>query len=225
MLTNPRFYKNTLFAIVAAAILYGIVLLLPIPQADYALTNLIVSGGLITLNYLMISYLFFKKQSKTKTFLSIPLIKVLFSFFGMYFILLFLFTYVTLPEYVIWLTYLVLIFINTLSFYRVYLATNIIESIDKKQAKASEFIKEFASVLMTIETTLTNPKTKKKVQTLREELKYASPLSNDSVQSIEKQLTKKLESTKFNDLDDKEVDVVMNQLQSLMNNRNLLLKK
>jgi len=43
--------------------------------------------------------------------------------------------------------------------------------------------------------------------------------------SIEKQLTKKLESTKFNDLDDKEVDVVMNQLQSLINNRNLLLKK
>ena len=225
MLTNPRFYTNTLFAIVAAALLYGILLLLPIPQTDLAVTNMIASGALITLNYLMISYLFFKKQSKTKTFLSVPLIKVLFSFFGMYFILLFLFTYVTLPEYVIWLTYLVLISINTFSFYRVYLATNIIESIDKKQAKASEFIKELASTLMTIETTLTNSKTKKKVQTLREELKYASPLSNDSVQSIEKQLTKKLQATKFNDLDDKEVDVVMNQLQSLINNRNLLLKK
>lgn len=225
MLTNSRFYTNTLFAIVAAALLYGILTLLPIPQVDGAMTNMIVSGALITLNYLMISYLFFKKQSKTKTFLSVPLIKLLFSFFGMYFILLFLFTYVTLPEYVIWLTYLVLISINTFSFYRVYLATNIIESIDKKQEKASEFIKEFASTLMTIETTLTNPKTKKKVQTLRDELKYALPLSNDSVQSIEKQITKKLESTKFNDLDDKEVDVVMNQLQSLMNNRNLLLKK
>jgi hypothetical protein len=92
-------------------------------------------------------------------------------------------------------------------------------------AKASEFIKEFASTLMTIETTLTSPKTKKKVQNLREELKYSSPLSNDSVKSIEKQLTKKLETTKFNELDDKEVEVVINQFQSLMNNRNLLLKK
>jgi hypothetical protein len=225
MLTNPRFYTNTLIAFVIAAILYGILFLLPIPQTDVAMTNMIASGALISLNYLMISYLFFKKQAKTKTFLSVPLMKVLFSFFGMYFIFFFLFTYVTLPEYIIWLTYLVLIFINTLSFYRVYLATNIIESIDKKQAKASEFIKEFASALMTIETTLTNPKTKKKIQTLREELKYASPLSSNSVQSIEKQLTKKLESTKFNDLDDKELDVVLNQLQSLMNNRNLLLKK
>jgi hypothetical protein len=225
MLTNPRFYTITLIAIVLAVILYGILFLLPIPQTGFALTNMITSGSLITLNYLMISYLFFKKQSKTKTFLSVPLIKVLFSFFGMYFILLFLFTYVTLPEYMIWLTYLVLIFINTLSFYRVYLATNIIESIDKNQAKASEFIEEFASALMTIETTLTSPKTKKKVQNLREELKYSSPLSNDSVKSIEKQLTKKLETTKFNELDDKEVEVVINQFQSLMNNRNLLLKK
>ncbi len=225
MLTNPRFYTNTLFAIVAAALLYGILFLLPIPQTGFALTNMIASGALITLNYLMISYLFFKKQSKTKTFLSVPLIKVLFSFFGMYFILFFLFTYVALPEYMIWLTYLVLILINTVSFYRVYLATNIIESIDKNQAKTSEFIKEFASALMTIEITLTSPKTKKKVQTLREELKYSSPLSNDSVKSIEKQLIKKLETTKFNELDDKEVDVAINQLQSLINNRNLLLKK
>jgi hypothetical protein len=225
MLTNPRFYTNTLIAIVLAVILYGILFLLPIPQTGFALTNMITSGSLITLNYLMISYLFFKKQSKTKTFLSVPLIKVLFSFFGMYFILLFLFTYVTLPEDVIWLTYLILIFINIFSFYRVYLATNIIESIDKNQAKASEFIKEFASALMTIEITLTSPKTKKKVQTLREELKYSSPLSNDSVKSIEKQLFKKLETTKFNDLDDKEVDVIINQFQSLINNRNLLLKK
>lgn len=225
MLTNPRFYTNTLFALFFAAILYGTVFLLPIPQADYGLTNIIVSGSLITIDYLMISYLFFKKQSKTKTFLSVPLIRVLFSFFGIYFILFFLFTYLTLPEYVIWLTYLVLIFINTFSFYRVYLATNIIESIDKNQAKASEFIKEFAIALMTIETTLINQKTMRKVQKLREELKYSLPLSKDSVQPIEKQLTKKLETTKFNDLDDKEVDVAINQLQSLINNRNLLLKK
>jgi hypothetical protein len=78
---------------------------------------------------------------------------------------------------------------------------------------------------MTIETTLNNQKTKRKVQKLREELKYSLPLSNDSVQPIEKQLTKKLETTKFDDLDDKEVDTVISQLQSLMNNRNLLLKK
>ncbi len=225
MLTNSRFYTNTLIVIVIAAVIYGILFLLPIPQTDFAPTNMMLAGGLISINYLMISYLFFKKQSKTKTFLSVPLIRVLFSFFGMYVILFFVFTYIPLSSWIIWLTYLLVILGNTLSFYRVYLATNIIESIDKKQAKASEFIKEFASTLMTIETTLTNPKTKKKIQTLREELKYASPLSNDSVQSIEKQLTKKLEATKFNDLDDKEVEVVMNQLQSLMNNRNLLLKK
>lgn len=225
MLTNPRFYTNTLIAIVVASIIYGILFLLPIPQTDFAPTNMMLAGSLIAVNYLLISYLFFKKQSKTKTFLSVPLIRVLFSFFGMYGILFFVFTYIALSSWIIWLIYLVLILVNTISFYRVYLATNIIESVEKKQEKASEFIKEFGVALMTIESTLKNQKTKKKVQNLREELKYASPLSNASVHSLEKQIMKKLETTKFNELDDQELDVIIKELQTFINNRNLLLKK
>jgi hypothetical protein len=225
MLTNPRFYSNTVVAVILAATLYAILFLLPIPQSEFAATNMIITGSFMAINYLMISYLFFKKQSKTKTFLSVPLIRVLFSFFGMYGVLFFLFTYLPLPELVIWLTYLVLILVNTFTFYRVYIATNLIESIDNKQTKANAFIKEFESALMAMETTLNTPKTKKKVQKFREDLKYAAPLSNAAVLSIEKQLTKKLESIKFNDLDDKEVDIAINQLQSLIDNRNLLLKK
>jgi hypothetical protein len=225
MLTNSRFYTNTLIAIVIAAIIYGILLLLPIPQTDFASTNMMLAGGLITINYLMISYLFFKKQSKTKTFLSVPLIRVLFSFFGMYGILFFVFTYIALSSWIILMIYLVLVLVNTLSFYRVYLATNIIESVEKKQEKAIEFIKEFGVALMSIETTLKNQKAKKKIQNLREELKYASPLSNASVHSLEKQIMKKLETTKFNELDDQELDVIIKELQTFINNRNLLLKK
>jgi hypothetical protein len=225
MLTNIRFYTNTLIAVVIAAIIYGILFLLPIPQTDFAPTNIVVAGGLITMNYLMISYLFFKKQSKTKKFLSVPLIRILFSFFGLYAILFFLFTYVALPEWIIWITYLLVILANTISFYRVYLATNIIESVEKKQEKNSEFIKEFAIALMTIENTLKNQKAKKKVQNLREELRYASPLSNAAVHSLEKQIMKKLETTKFNELDDQELDVIIKELQSLIENRNLLIKK
>jgi hypothetical protein len=225
MLMNKRFYLNTLVVIVMAGLVYAILALLPIQQTHFANINMIISGSLLFINYLMVSYLFFKKETMTQKFLSVPLIRVLFSFFGLYSILFFLYTYLPLPEYVILITYFVILLINTYTFYRIYLATSIIKTIEQKQNNAKDFVNEFNKKLMAVEVTLLNSKVKQKIRAIREDLKYTTPLSQPSVKSIEQALIKLLESSNFNDLDEIEVNSVINQIKSLIENRQLLLKK
>ncbi len=225
MLMNKRFYLNTLVVIVMAGLVYAILALLPIQQTHFANINMIISGSLLFINYLMVSYLFFKRETMTQKFLSVPLIRVLFSFFGLYFILFFLYTYLPLPEYVILITYFVILLINTYTFYRIYLATSIIKTIEQKQNNAKDFINEFNKKLMAVEVTLLNSKVKQKIRAIREDLKYTTPLSQPSVKSIEQALIKLLESSNFNDLDENEANSVINQITSLIENRQLLLKK
>jgi hypothetical protein len=115
--------------------------------------------------------------------------------------------------------------INTYTFYRIYLATSIIKTIEQKQTNANEFINEFSKKLMAVEATVLNSKVKQKIRAIREDLKYTTPLSQPSVKSIEQALIKLLESSNFNDLDENEVNSVINQITSLIENRQLLLKK
>jgi len=225
MFTNKKFYLNTLMALFVAGIVYTILILLPIQQSDFATTNMMLAGGLLVINYLMVSHLFFKKESISQKFLSVPLIQVLFSFFGLYIFLFFLYSYLTLPVNLILITYLVILLINSFTFYRVYLATSIVQSIEKKQTNASEFVREFGIQLMATETTITSVTLKKKFKTIKEELKYSSPLSQPSVVSIENKMSKLLNSTNFNEIEESEADVVINQIKALIDNRNLLLKK
>lgn len=225
MLTNKRFYLNTIFATLIAGLVYAILILLPIQQTSYANLNMIISGSLVFINYLMVSYLFFKKESMPQKFFSVPLIRVLFSFFSFYILFFFLYTYLRLPEYIILITYLVILLINVFTFYRVYLATNIIKNIEQKETNARDFINDFSNQLLTIEATILTTSVKKKLKSIREDLKYTSPLSQPSVKSIEQTLVKLLKSTEFNDLDEDEVDVVMNQIKSLIENRQSILKK
>jgi hypothetical protein len=208
-----------------AGIVYTILILLPIQQSDFATTNMMLAGGLLVINYLMVSHLFFKKESISQKFLSVPLIQVLFSFFGLYIFLFFLYSYLTLPVNLILITYLVILLINSFTFYRVYLATSIVQSIEKKQTSASEFVREFGIQLIATETTITSVTLKKKFKTIKEELKYSSPLSQPSVVSIENKMAKLLNSTNFNEIEESEADVVINQIKALIDNRNLLLKK
>ena len=225
MFTNKKFYLNTLMALFVAGIVYTILILLPIQQSDFATTNMMLAGGLLVINYLMVSHLFFKKESISQKFLSVPLIQVLFSFFGLYIFLFFLYSYLTLPVNLILITYLVILLINSFTFYRVYLATSIVQSIEKKQTSASEFVREFGIQLIATETTITSVTLKKKFKTIKEELKYSSPLSQPSVVSIENKMAKLLNSTNFNEIEESEADVVINQIKALIDNRNLLLKK
>ena len=225
MFTNKKFYLNTLMALFVAGIVYTILILLPIQQSDFATTNMMLAGGLLVINYLMVSHLFFKKESISQKFLSVPLIQVLFSFFGLYIFLFFLYSYLTLPVNLILITYLVILLINSFTFYRVYLATSIVQSIEKKQTSASEFVREFGIQLIATETTITSVTLKKKFKTIKEELKYSSPLSQPSVVSIENKMSKLLNSTNFNEIEESEADVVINQIKALIDNRNLLLKK
>jgi signal transduction histidine kinase len=186
---------------------------------------MMLAGGLLVINYLMVSHLFFKKESISQKFLSVPLIQVLFSFFGLYIFLFFLYSYLTLPVNLILITYLVILLINSFTFYRVYLATSIVQSIEKKQTNASEFVREFGIQLMATETTITSVTLKKKFKTIKDELKYSAPLSQPSVVSIENKMSKLLNSTNFNEIEESEADVVINQIKALIDNRNLLLKK
>lgn len=225
MFTNKKFYLNTLMALFVAGIVYTILILLPIQQSDFATTNMMLAGGLLVINYLMVSHLFFKKESISQKFLSVPLIQVLFSFFGLYIFLFFLYSYLTLPVNLILITYLVILLINSFTFYRVYLATSIVQSIEKKQTNASEFVREFGIQLMATETTITSVTLKKKFKTIKDELKYSAPLSQPSVVSIENKMSKLLNSTNFNEIEESEADVVINQIKALIDNRNLLLKK
>ena len=225
MFTNKKFYLNTLMALFVAGIVYTILILLPIQQSDFATTNMMLAGGLLVINYLMVSHLFFKKESISQKFLSVPLIQVLFSFFGLYIFLFFLYSYLTLPVNLILITYLVILLINSFTFYRVYLATSIVQSIEKKQTSASEFVREFGIQLMATETTITSVTLKKKFKTIKDELKYSAPLSQPSVVSIENKMSKLLNSTNFNEIEESEADVVINQIKALIDNRNLLLKK
>jgi len=225
MFTNKKFYLNTLMVLFVAGIVYTILILLPIQQSDFATTNMMLAGGLLVINYLMVSHLFFKKESISQKFLSVPLIQVLFSFFGLYIFLFFLYSYLTLPVNLILITYLVILLINSFTFYRVYLATSIVQSIEKKQTSASEFVREFGIQLIATETTITSVTLKKKFKTIKEELKYSSPLSQPSVVSIENKMAKLLNSTNFNEIEESEADVVINQIKALIDNRNLLLKK
>jgi hypothetical protein len=212
-------------ALFVAGIVYTILILLPIQQSDFATTNMMLAGGLLVINYLMVSHLFFKKESISQKFLSVPLIQVLFSFFGLYIFLFFLYSYLTLPVNLILITYLVILLINSFTFYRVYLATSIVQSIEKKQTSASEFVREFGIQLMATETTITSVTLKKKFKTIKDELKYSAPLSQPSVVSIENKMSKLLNSTNFNEIEESEADVVINQIKALIDNRNLLLKK
>jgi hypothetical protein len=225
MLMNIRFYLNTLVAIVMAGLVYAIIILLPFQRTNFANINMAISATLLFINYFLLSYQFFKKETMTQKFLSVPLIRVLFSFFGLYFILFFLYTYLPLPVYVILITYFVILLINTYTFYRIYLATSIIKTIEQKQTNANEFINEFSKKLMAVEATVLNSKVKQKIRAIREDLKYTTPLSQPSVKSIEQALIKLLESSNFNDLDENEVNSVINQITSLIENRQLLLKK
>jgi hypothetical protein len=224
MLKNKRFLMNTFMVLLGFAIILAILVLLPIPKSPFWITNGLIYGGLMVINYGLMSYQFFNTKKLDTKFLSVPLIQLLATFFGVYALFMILFTYILVPVFLYWILLLVIILVHGFLFYRLSITIDILNKVEEKSTKGMVFKNQMQSLLIVKEASFNSALLKKKVLKIKEEFNYVDPISTDKVKDIEKEMLNVLTSLEV-DEDEQVTLKKLDRIEQMVKTRTSLLKK